>query len=93
MRLTERDERPLPLADAPKAAILYCLSAMVVDEASEAGFAEFARAIEGAMGRLLSTLPAEQQATALRLSYELAVSGFRQDEAAPPPRLRLVYSR
>jgi hypothetical protein len=68
---------------------LYCIAAMVADEASSNGHADFARGLEQLLQGLLSTLPREQQGHALRLSYELALRG---DDAAPP-RLRLVHSR
>ena len=94
MTLIEREERTLPLADAPTTTSLYCMVAMVADEASEAGFRDFAKALEAAMGGFLASLPADQQADALRLSYELAMGRMEDGEAAaPPPRLRLVYSR
>lgn len=93
VKLTEREEGPLPLADAPTTASLYCLAAMVVDEAAGAGFDRFAKAIEAALGDFLATLPEDQQATALRLSFELAVSGLQESEVAAAPRIRLVYSR
>lgn len=93
MRRTERDECPLPLSDAPTTSSLYCLAAMVADEASQAGFRDFARAIEAALSGFLATLPADQQANALRLSYELAMNSVVEGEDAPAPRLRLVYSR
>ena len=49
----------------------------------------FARALENALCGFLSGLPREEQAEALRLSYEIALGG-----AEPaPPRLRLIYSR
>ncbi len=94
MRRTERDERTLPLTDAPTTASLYCLAAMVADEASGAGFRDFAKAIETALGSFLATLPPDQQATALRLSYELAMNSVADGGEEPAlPRLRLVYSR
>ena len=93
MRRTERDERTLPLTDAPTTASLYCLAAMVADEASQTGFQDFAKAIETALGSFLATLPPDQQATALRLSYELAMNSVADGEEPALPRLRLVYSR
>lgn len=93
MRRTERDERPLPLPDAPTTASLYCLAAMVADEASQAGYRDFAKAMENAIGAFLATLPTDQQANALRLSYEIAMNGMEDGADAPAPRLRLVYSR
>jgi hypothetical protein len=68
---------------------LYCLGTLVADEASRNGFGAFARSLETALDGLLSGLPRDEQATALRLSYEMAVG----DEEPAPPRLRLVYSR
>lgn len=93
MRRTERDERPLPLSDAPTTASLYCLAAMVADEASQTGFRDFAKDLEAALGKFLATLSPEQQANALRLSYEIAMSAIDDSEEAVTPRLRLVYSR
>jgi hypothetical protein len=66
---------------------------MVADEASQAGFRDFAKAIEAALGTFLATLPSDQQATALRLSYEIAMNSIADGEEAAAPRLRLVYSR
>lgn len=94
MTLIEREERNLPLADAPTTTSLYCMVAMVADEASEAGFRDFAKALEAAIDGFLASLPADQQADALRLSYELAMGRMEEGEAVTaPPRLRLVYSR
>lgn len=93
MRQTDRDERPLPLADAPTTASLYCLAAMVADEASQAGFRDFAKALEAAIGGFLANLPPDQQENALRLSYEIALGGGDDGEDDARPRLRLVYSR
>lgn len=93
MRRTERDELPTPLANAPTTASLYCLAAMVADEASGNGFREFAQEMEAAMGKFLAGLPSDQQANALRLSYEIAMNAEDASEEAPAPRLRLVYSR
>ena len=68
---------------------LYCLGALVAEEAARSGFGDFARSLEAALCGLLSGLPREAQGEALRLSYEMALSG---DEPAPP-RLRLVHSK
>lgn len=67
---------------------LYCLGALVAEEAARSGFRDFACALEAALSGFLSGLPREAQGQALRLSYEIALSG---DEPAPP-RLRLVHS-
>ena len=93
MRRIEREEGPLPLADAPTTASLYCLAAMVADEASAAGFQDFAKALESALGGFLAALPPDQQANALRLSYEIALGGGEDGDETATPRLRLVYSR
>lgn len=91
MTLTDHDTREATIADgAPR---LYCLAAMVADEASQSGYRDFARALEAAMAGLLAALPAEQQASALRLSYDLAIGLADGGGASPPPRLRLVSSR
>lgn len=68
---------------------IYCMGALVADEAARGGLRDFARALETALDGLLSGLPRDEQATALRLSYEMALGG----EEPVPPRLRLVYSR
>jgi hypothetical protein len=83
----ERDERKEPAAQG--AVGLYCMAAMVADEASRHGLSEFARSMEGALETLLLSLTREEQDCALRLSYEMALGG---DEPAHS-KLRLVYSR
>ena len=83
----ERDERKEPAAQG--AVGLYCMAAMVADEASRHGLGDFARSMEGALERLLLTLTREEQDCALRLSYELALAA---DEPARP-KLRLIFSR
>lgn len=65
------------------------MGTLVADEASSNGLRDFARALEAALDRLLSGMPREEQAAALRLSFEMALGG----EEPAPPRLRLVYSR
>jgi hypothetical protein len=83
----KRGERQEPGSD--DAVHVYCLGTLVADEASRSGLRDFARSLEAALENLLSGLPRDEQATALRLSYEMALGG-----AEPaPPRLRLVYSR
>lgn len=67
---------------------LYCLGALVAEEAAKSGFRDFARSLEAALCGLLSGLPREAQGQALRLSYEMALGG---DEPAPR-HLRLVHS-
>ena len=76
-------------AEKPGAVSLYCMAALVADEASRNGFANFAKSIESALSGFLSGLPRDDQRQALRLSYELALGG----KEPAPPRLRLVYSR
>lgn len=68
---------------------LYCIAAMVADEASSGGHSSFARGLEQLLQDFLSGLTREEQGQALRLSYEIALRG----ESATPPRLRLVHSR
>lgn len=68
---------------------IYCLAALVVEEAHAKGWAAFAGAVEHALTKLLEQMPRDQQSQALRLAYEMALAG--QSPAAP--RLRLVYSR
>jgi hypothetical protein len=68
---------------------VYCLGTLVADEASRHGLRDFSRSLETALEGLLSGLTRDEQATALRLSYEMALGG----EEPAPPRLRLVYSR
>ena len=87
MSSIERDQRPAP--DAAKAVNLYCMAAMIANEASEIGFRDFAGAREQVLSGFLASLPREEQGTALRLSYEMALGGTD----AAPPRLRLVHSR
>lgn len=62
---------------------------MVADEASREGHKSFARDLESALNAFLSSLPREQQASALRLSFEMAAGGTESAR----PRLTLVYSR
>jgi hypothetical protein len=50
---------------------------MVADEASQAGFRDFAKAIEAALGGFLAALPPDQQENALRLSYEIALGDLK----------------
>lgn len=87
MRIPDRETRQSGTANEP--VNLYCLAAALADEASRTGFRDFARALEQAISSFLSGLPREQQADALRLSYEMTLSG----EDPAPPRLRLAYSR
>lgn len=76
-------------SEQPGPVNLYCMAAMVADEASREGHKSFARALEAALTGFLSSLSREEQGTALRLSYEIAMGGA----GLAPPRLRLVYSR
>jgi hypothetical protein len=68
---------------------LYCMGALVADEASRNGFRDFARSLESLLSGFLAALPREEQWQALKVSYEMALG----DEDPAPPRLRLVYSR
>lgn len=87
MSSSEQGQWQLP--DAASPVNLYCMAAMVADEASREGHKTFARALEAALAGFLASLTREEQGTALRLSYAMALGGG--DLA--PPRLRLVYSR
>jgi hypothetical protein len=83
----ERGERTTQVSGS--AVHLYCLGALVAEEATRGGFPEFARSLEAALGGLLSRLPRDEQGAALRLAYQLAIGS----EEAAQPRLRLVFSR
>ncbi len=85
MRLPDIDARP---GSASEPVNLYCLGAMLADQASRTGYREFARALESALDGFLSCMPREQQADALLFSFAMAAGG---EQAAP--RLRLVHSR
>ena len=74
---------------ASNAISLYCMTALVADEAARNSQPAFAKSMEEAMADLLSSMPREQQKQALRIAYERALG--KEDPA--PPRLRLVYSR
>jgi hypothetical protein len=75
--------------DNQSAIDIYCMAALIADEASRSGFKDFAGSIEAALADLLGNLPRGEQWKALRFSYEMALGG----EEPAPPRLRLVYSR
>lgn len=79
----------LPKLPAEGAVGVYCLGALVAEEAQRTGHADFARSIETALSSFLEKLPRDIQCQALRLSYEMALGG----ECPPAPKLRLVYSR
>ncbi len=85
MRLPDIDAR---ICTASEPVHLYCLGAMLADEASRNGHSDFARALEAALDGFLSCMPREQQADALLTSFAMA-AGAEQ----APPRLRLVHSR
>ena len=87
MRNSEIDT--LSRTDAGSPVSLYCMGALVADEASRGGFQDLARSMESALGSFLSGLTRNEQKQALRLSYEMALDS----EEPAPPRLRLVYSR
>lgn len=83
------DVGQLAKQDQPAGVVLYCLGAMLAEEAVRGGFSGFSKTIEGSLNALLTGLSREEQRNALQLSYELSLGGI--DPA--PPRLRLVYSR
>lgn len=65
------------------------MASLVADEAARNGFEDFARDLEAALKGFLPNMPRDQQAIALRMSYEAALG----ERDAAPPRIRLVYSR
>ena len=79
---------PVPKT-SPGSVTVYCLAALVIEEARRHGCPGFAAAMEKTLAALLAGLPRQDQQEALRLSYEMALAG----EEPAPPRLRLVYSR
>ncbi|MGQ0485514.1 MAG: hypothetical protein ACT4SY_09215 [Hyphomicrobiales bacterium] len=81
-------ERPIAEQTTGKVSV-YCLASFIVEEALANGCRSFAKSLETALAELLAEMPREQQAQALRLSYEMAFRG----ESAARPKLRLVYSR
>jgi len=81
-------ERPIAEQATGKVSV-YCLTSFIVEEALANGCRGFAKSLETALAELLAEMPREQQAQALRLSYEMALGGA----GAAPPKLRLVYSR
>lgn len=87
MRFPESDARAVSTGSEP--VNLYCLATALADEASRTGFRDFARDLESALNSFLSLMPRDQQAEALRMSYEMALGG----EDPAPPRLRLAWSR
>jgi hypothetical protein len=87
--VSKSDFDPLAQSGKPGAVNIYCMGALVADEASRNGFLDLARSIENALCGFLSGLPRDEQRQALRLSYEMALGGHEP----APPRLRLIYSR
>ena len=87
--MTQLELDKLARGGASGALGIYCMSALLADEASRHGFRDFANSMETAMSTLLSGLPRDQQKQALRFAYEMTLGG----EKPAPPRLRLVYSR
>jgi len=85
---TGESERLLQ-SEKPDAVGIYCMAALVADEASRNGHTTLSRSIEDALNGFLAELPRDQQKQALRVAYEMALGS----EDPAPPRLRLVYSR
>ena len=81
-------ERPIAEQATGKVSV-YCLTSFILQEALANDCRGFAKSLETALEELLADMPREQQAQALRLSYEMALRG----ESAERPKLRLVYSR
>jgi hypothetical protein len=75
--------------EASNEVTLYCLGAILAEQAFRNSCAEFGKMLEPALDALLKSMPRDLQGQALRLSYEMAMAGD------PPvkPKLRLVYSR
>lgn len=87
--MSTAESETVALLGRSDAVSLYCIASLVADQASKGGHPEFARGLESAMQGMLNAMNRDQQASALRLSYEIALG--RTEPA--PPRLRLVYSR
>lgn len=90
--MTVMIEGSAPHFPARGAVQVYCLAAMVAEEARAAGCDDFARNIEGALDGLIATLPRADKREALMLSFQMAMAGVAAEEPARP-HLRLVYSR
>lgn len=78
--------------DTSNEVTLYCLGAILAEQAFRNSCAEFGKMLEPALEALLKSMPRDLQGQALQLSYEMAVAGV-VDEAPVKPKLRLVYSR
>ena len=87
MNRTESERLSLESGQSPIS--LYCMGTLLADEAARAGQTTFARSLEVSLHGLLGGMSRDDQALALRLSYEMALGGVEP----APPRLRLVYSR
>jgi hypothetical protein len=87
--VTSAEQELLARANASGAVSVYCMAALVAEEATRNGCRSFAKSIENALEVFLTGLPRDQQRQALRLSFEMAIAGTEP----APPRLRLVYSR
>lgn len=79
----------LPRDGHPSPVSLYCMGALLADEASRIGQCGFSRAIETALHELLGHMSRDDQYRALRLSYEITVGNAEPARS----RLRLVHSR
>jgi hypothetical protein len=78
--------------DTSSEVTLYCLGAILAEQAFRNSCAEFGKMLEPALDTLLKSMPRDLQWQALRLSYEMAMAGV-PGEAPVKPKLRLVYSR
>jgi hypothetical protein len=81
-----------PKSETSQEVTLYCLGAILAEQAFRNSCAEFGKMLEPALDALLKSMPRDLQGQALRLSYEMAVAGTPGDVPAKP-KLRLVYSR
>lgn len=80
-----------PMSKSSKGEVsMYCLGSYLIEEARDSGFHDLARDLEGVFGGFLRMMPRAQQAEALQVSYELAMSN---EETVCRPQLRLVHSR
>jgi hypothetical protein len=91
--VTGREQELLARTQSSGAISVYCLAALVAEEAQRTGCDQFARSLEKLLEEFLTSLPRDQRMQALKLSYDLAVAGCSSSAEPAPRRLKLVYSR